>query len=226
MNDNKQLDRKTIQGILPYLEWMDMFREIKFQEYFSIPISQEEYVLRTYFPDVGYLKWYSRKEGKMLSIPFCEEERTILGKPLIKSTIGELLHQVNVQQDTHFFYYIYRVKEGKVRDAIRISFKRLLDKTEILPRGFHLSRRYTTHNDIENIKNIERYLDETRSITILTSQPRHEKRVRMFNPLLESSIEFKGTVSTNLIKVCESYGYKRTSKKSESLNRKDISFSN
>ena len=226
MVDNKQLDRETIQGILPYLEWMDMFREIRFQEYFSIPVSPDEYALRTYFPDVGYLKWYSRKIGKMLSIPFCEEERTILGKPLIKSTIGKLLHQVNVQQEAHFFYYIYRTKKGRVRDAIRITFKRLLDKTEILPKGFHLSRRYPTHNDEENIKDIERYMDNTRSVTILTTQPKHEKRVRMVNPLLESSIVFRGAVSSDLLRICENFGYQRTSKKDENCSEREIPITN
>ena len=226
MDENKQLDRKTIEGILPYLEWMDMFHEAKFQEYFSIPISPDEYTLRNYFQDVGYLKWYSKKIGKMLSIPFCTEERIILGKPLIKSTIGKLLHQVNVPQDSYFFYYIYRIKKGKVRDAIRITFKRLLDKTEILPKGFHLSRRYFSHNDEENIKDIERYLSNTRSVTILTTQPKHERKIKMVNPLLESSVVFRGTTPADILRICESYGYARTSKKTENSNGRDSSATN
>lgn len=226
MDNAKQLDRETIQGILPYLEWIDMFREVKFQEYFAIPIPAIEYTLRSSFSDVGYLQWYSRKIGKMISIPFCQEERTVLGKPLIKSTIGHLLHQVNVQEDLQYFYYIYRIRKGKVRDAIRITFKRLIDKTDILPKGFHLSRRYVIHNDIANIADIERYMENTRSITILTTQPKHEKRIRMINPLIDSSIVFKGVISPDLLQICENYGYKRTSKKTENTDGRDTSVNN
>ena len=53
-----QPSRETIQDLMPYLEWIEIFNEIRFKEIIRIPVDTGDYTLKTYFPDVGFLYWY------------------------------------------------------------------------------------------------------------------------------------------------------------------------
>ena len=65
---------------------------------------------------------------------------------------------------------------------------------------------------MKNITAIQERINNVRSVTILTSRPKHEKRLKLENPLTESSIVFRGTIPINLVEICEECGYRRTSK--------------
>lgn len=207
-----QISKKMIKDILPYLEWIDLFHEIKFKSTITMPIQMREYNIRTYFLDVGYLQWYSKKIGKMIAVPFCSEMREVVGRSVIKSSIGSLLHEVNVPEEFQGVWYLYRVKNGQIKDAIRISLKRCIDPREWIPRGFRISERYMNYNDTENLADIQRQLDAQKSIVVITTPYKKEPYLQLISSQLESSILIRGTIPNEIVKLCEQYGYQRTSK--------------
>ena len=52
-----QLPKESITELLPYLEWIDTFHEIRFKQWFQIPVSKDDYTIKSYFPDVGFFYW-------------------------------------------------------------------------------------------------------------------------------------------------------------------------
>lgn len=203
-----QLPKESITELLPYLEWIDTFHEIRFKQWFQIPVSKDDYTIKSYFPDVGFFYWYSYKTGMMQRITFCMKEYQLLEKPLIKSTLGELLNSVNTCEEGIPWYYLYRMKKGHIRDAIRIGFKRPIDMNISVPRGFHISHGYMCHSDGANLTHIQRLLEENRTIRTLTTLPRREVQLQLYNRCTEGMIIFKGTVPDELVELCKKYGYR------------------
>ena len=201
-----QPSRETIEDLLPYLEWIEIFNEIRFREIIRIPVNTEDYTLKTYFSDIGFLYWYSHRAKQIQKITFCMKDYQLLEKPLIKSTLGELLNSVNTADEIPW-YYVFRIKGKKIRDAIRINLKKSLDKTTMLPKGFQLSRGFMCHDDMKNLQRIQQYLDENRTIRLITTLPKRENHLNLYNHLTESMICIRGTIPTELVEICKKFGY-------------------
>lgn len=202
-----QPSRETVQDLLPYLEWIDIFHEIRFKEIIRVPVDIGDYTLKTYFPDIGFLYWYSHREKQMQKITFCMKEYQLLQNPLIKSTLGELLNSVNTADEALPWYYVFRIKGKKIRDAIRINLKKPLDRTTMLPKGFQLSHGFMCHNDMTNLQRIQQYLDEKRTIRLITTLPKRENHLKLYNHLTESMICIRGTIPSELVEICKKFGY-------------------
>lgn len=207
-----QPSHEAIKELLPYLEWIDIFHEIHFREWFRIPVSEEDYHMKSRCPDIGFLYWYSAKTGKTQKVTFCMKEYAMLEKPLIKSTIGELINAVNVYDETIPWYYLYRIKNQHIRDAIRISFKQPVDKMALLPEGFHISNGFTCHDDQSNLARIQQWLDENRTITLVATYPKKDQYLRLYNRVTESVIYVKGPIPEKLLQECKRYGFRDRSR--------------
>lgn len=203
-----QPSREAIKELLPYLEWIDIFHELHFKEWFQIPVSEEDYLIKSRFPDIGFLYWYSSKTGKTQKVTFCMKDYALVDKPLIKSTIGELLNNVNIYDEETTWFYLYRIRDQHIRDAIRISFKQAVDKATMLPEGFHLSNGFKYHDDEQNLRYLQQWLDENRTITLLTTLPKRDRHIKLYNRCTESMIYIKGTIPEELVEICKKYGFR------------------
>lgn len=208
------MQREYWYEFLPYLKWIDMFSEEQFIKIFRIPISTEDQLLTQNSLDVGYLYWYISKRKKMERMTFCMKQQPFIQPPTIRSPLGELLHQVNTTDEFIPWYYLYRIKNNKIRDAIRINLECHIDKTILLTRGFHLSQGYMCHKDELNLQQIQTQLNENVQLRLVTPIAKHITRLHLYNPIFESKIIIKGTIPSELVEICKKYGYNSKTKSS------------